>query len=557
MTAARFFTLNLVLFAALTAVMTYPQVLHLRDGIHDEGDPLLNTWALAWVAHQLPRAPAHLFDGNIFSPERRTLAFSETLIAPAVATAPLQWIGAGPVLVHNLVFLSGFIVSGAGTALLVWTLTNQAGAGILAGIVFAFLPYRFAHYPQLQLQQTQCLPLAMWAFHRLLARDRLRDGVLLGVFTAGQVLSCTYYGLFLLPYMLVVCGVLLVADPTMTRRRLRAILLAGAIATAAVIPVATAYLGARQTVGERRSGEIAQGSARPVAYLASSPDSLLYGHVSERFAAPEGRLFPGLLAIGLAIAGLLLGLGAPSARTRARTPLLPLAYGLGLVMAFDVSLGFNGFTYRILYEYLLPFRALRIPSRMGIFTGFSLAVLAGFGAAAVTERIRGVGTRRVVLGVLGVLMLAEYASKPVDLDIMPLGPPQAYLDILRDIGDNPTTTLFEFPISPGDDSTYMYASVFHWQRLVNGYSGFFPPSYIRAVDGVRNFPDDESMATIKGRQTRYLVVHGERLMGPRYETLIPELDRRSDLKLLSRTPAERPGQHGEISVYRVSYDEPR
>src|SRR5262249_30231434 len=80
----KFFAATLVLFTALTAVMTWPQALHMHDGVHDDGDPLLNAWALAWVAHQLPRAPAHLFDANIFYPERRALAFSETLIAPAV-----------------------------------------------------------------------------------------------------------------------------------------------------------------------------------------------------------------------------------------------------------------------------------------------------------------------------------------------------------------------------------------------------------------------------------------------------------------------------------------
>ena len=158
-TPARILLLALVLFTALTAVMTYPQVLHLRDGVHDEGDPLLNTWALAWVAHQLPRAPAHLFDANIFAPERRTLAFSETLVAPGLIAAPLQWLGAGPILVSNLVLLSGFIVSGAGVALLVATLTGQTAAGTLAGIVFAFVPYRFENYPQLQLQQTHVLRL--------------------------------------------------------------------------------------------------------------------------------------------------------------------------------------------------------------------------------------------------------------------------------------------------------------------------------------------------------------------------------------------------------------
>jgi hypothetical protein len=61
----RYFGLTLLLYIALTAVMTYPQALHITDTVHDDGDPLLNAWALAWVAHQLPLAPGHLFDANI------------------------------------------------------------------------------------------------------------------------------------------------------------------------------------------------------------------------------------------------------------------------------------------------------------------------------------------------------------------------------------------------------------------------------------------------------------------------------------------------------------
>src|ERR1035437_8751812 len=84
---------TLALFPVLTAVMTFPQVLRMRDGINDVGDPLLNLRALSWVAHQLPLAPGHLFDGNIFVPERWTLPYSETLLAPALLAAPLLWMG--------------------------------------------------------------------------------------------------------------------------------------------------------------------------------------------------------------------------------------------------------------------------------------------------------------------------------------------------------------------------------------------------------------------------------------------------------------------------------
>jgi len=244
----------------------------------------------------------------------------------------------------------------------------------------------------------------------------------------------------------------------------------------------------------------------------------------------------------------------PFGPSRARSRSLRLAYGLGLLLAFDISLGFHGFIYRPLYDHLLLFHALRIPARMAIFSEFSLAVLAGFGAAAMAAHIRGTRTYKAVLCLLGALMLVESASVPIAVEILPTTPPQAYSDILRDKGDSPTATLFEYPMSPENDTTYMLYSTFHWQRLINGYSGFFPPSYISMYDAIGNFPDERSMNAIKSRQTRYVVVHGERL-GARYDGLIPMLDKRRDLRLVSRTPAERAGEHGEISVYHVLYDD--
>src|SRR5438045_4483609 len=140
-TTKRFVLLALVLFALLTAVMTYPQVFRMPDGVHDPADPLMVTWVLSWVSHQLPIAPAHIFDANIFYPERNTLAYSETLLVPGLFAAPLYWLGVGPILIYNLVFLSGFALSGVGVALLVRQLTGNTGAALLAGIVFAFPPY--------------------------------------------------------------------------------------------------------------------------------------------------------------------------------------------------------------------------------------------------------------------------------------------------------------------------------------------------------------------------------------------------------------------------------
>ena len=149
-------------------------------------------------------------------------------------------------------------------------------------------------------------------------------------------------------------------------------------------------------------------------------------------------------------------------------------------------------------------------------------------------------------------MLVEYASRPLELWAAPVHPPESYADLVKDAGGGPTSVIFEFPTGAMEDPEYLYYSTFHWQYLVNGYSGFFPPSYRKIVHAVRGFPDETSMNMIASHGARYIVIHGEWLYGGRYEQLIAELDRRPDMRLVSRRPWQREDKHAEISVYRLT-----
>src|SRR5678815_4242349 len=81
--------------AALTLLL-YQQLRHL-DSVPDLGDPLFSIWRIGWVNHQLFADPRHLFDANIFYPERLTLTFSYPIVLPALMAAPLLAAGVHPV----------------------------------------------------------------------------------------------------------------------------------------------------------------------------------------------------------------------------------------------------------------------------------------------------------------------------------------------------------------------------------------------------------------------------------------------------------------------------
>ena len=163
---------------------------------NDNGDALLNEWILAWVAHQLPHAPARLFDANIFYPARDTLAFSEPLIVPGILGMPVRWAGGSPVLTFNVVLLLGFALTAFTGYLLVREWTGDDGAGLLAGSLFAFNTHTLTRLAHVQAIHAWGLPLALLATDRLITRTRVRDALWLAVWMAAMAYTSGYLAVF-------------------------------------------------------------------------------------------------------------------------------------------------------------------------------------------------------------------------------------------------------------------------------------------------------------------------------------------------------------------------
>ena len=523
------------LFGVLTAVMTYPQVRNMDAVARNEGDALFSTWRIAWVAHQLPRDPLNLFNGNIFHPEPGALAFSDAMIVPALMAAPLIWSGVPQIVAYNLLFLSGFALSGAAMFLLVRSLTGNTPAGLLAGFIFAFLPYRFMHYAHLELQMAQWMPLALWALHRTVNTGRLRDGLLTGFFVALQSLSSWYYGIFLCTFMAPVAAALLIAEETRrTKAAIRSLAAGALLASVLIVPMAVPYLAAREHVGERPESEIRFYSATPRNYLAAHPQNVLFGRSTARLGAQERELFTGFAAPMIA----LLGLWPPLSAAR-------IAYCVGLITAFELSLGFNGMLYPWLHEYFLPYRGLRVPARMAMVVGLAVAILAGYGMHRLSMTARNRQSWAVLFSALALGVAVEYRSVPMLRTILTSQP--AIYDALPVQSAN---VLLELPLVRPDISlepTYMYFSTFHWNALVNGYSGFSPPSYTRLLDSLEHFPDETALAELRRRGVTHVIIHGTFYRRGDYDRLIARMDRCEDLQYVTAVPWHR----GETRLYRL------
>jgi hypothetical protein len=495
-----------LLFAALTAVMTWPQVEYLGTRATPHQDVYFNLWRLGWVAHALHADPSEVFDGNIFYPERRTLTYSDAMLVEGTIGAPLLWAGVPPVLVHNLLLLGAIVVSAVCMFVLVRMLTGSSAGGIIAGIIFAFAPYRFEHYMHMELQWTMWMPLSFWALHRTMRSRSWRTGLLTGCFVGLQMLSSIYYGIFLITVMAFVGLLLLISLPRAELWGAVKALAPGVLAAAVICGAyAVPYLATKAEVGGRGETELVTFSARPSSYLVSTPENVVWGQAFASRGRPERRLFPGALAALLAIVGLLL---RPPAK-------VALAYLAGLALAFDMSLGLSGYSFRFLYEHVPLYHGLRALARFGVFVLFFLAALAAYGYTAIAYG-RGRRARAVIAVAFCAVLLAEYRVRPLMLVPYPNSAPPVYAWL----ASQPPGVVADMPLtadpSAGADPAYAYMSTFHWQPIVNGYSGFFPASYVNRLSEVSGFPDRRSIHRLREDGVRYIVVHLVRVAHPQH-----------------------------------------
>ena len=133
------------LYTGLTVVMLWPLVAHLTSAVADTlGDPLLNAWTLRWVQHALVTNPAHLYDGNMFAPNARSLAFSELLLPQAIMAWPVWLVTHDALLAYNLILLATYPLCALGMYALCRSPRREPGGGVCRRRLFRLraLPLR-------------------------------------------------------------------------------------------------------------------------------------------------------------------------------------------------------------------------------------------------------------------------------------------------------------------------------------------------------------------------------------------------------------------------------
>ena len=502
-------------YVALTCICTWPQALRIHDGLPADTygqrfeDPFLNSWILAWGARAAVTDPLHIFDTNAFWPRRNTLAYSDHMLGYLPLTIPAFWLAGNAILVHNLVLLLTFAGSGLAAFVLVRSITGSTGPALLAGVVYAFCPFRFEEYGHVQVLSSQWMPLALYCLHRCHARmdagETFPWAAYLGFigFGALQSLCSTYYSLFFPLFIgcFAAASCVFCAGPAKLKKA-GLTLLAPVLWTALILPTVMPYVKLKREMGFRRDlHQNIEYSAKLGSFLAAPAANTIYGAWTARFGGPEAAGFPGAFTYVLSLAAVLWLIRSRAWRAEApkacRWGWVYLLCGLAaaaLAMGPRIRLAGREIgwgPYMLLYEFVPGFAGLRAPGRLLMLVMLCFSVLAGLGAHRLCSPLQPKWRGRLAVGSLIAILVAEFASFPVRLLSVPVWRqiPEVYQWLSR---QRPEKRIVEVPLDLGlQDMERMYYSTYHWHKLVNGKSGYFPPettakylSYVAPLPGV-------------------------------------------------------------------------
>jgi len=506
---------SLAVFVLLAIVHTWP--LATAPGLlsrNDTDDTIHHEWILAWDAHQLARDPLHLFDANVFYPERDTLAYSDHLIVQAVMVAPVLWSGGSPVLAYNLALIAGLALTGWTTSRVVERWTESRLAGILSGSVMAFNALTLTRFAEIQDQHLEFFPLVLWALDRLLTVPRIKYAAHLTVWFVLQALTCGYLLVFT-SLSLVAAVLVRPADWIGSRFRRTAglLLLSAGTAVLALLPFLLPYLRVSREHGFTRPlAEVSLYSARLTDYLATG-GRLHFNWWSHRFFVRDA-LFPGVLASGLVLIAVAGGVAWNDRRAR-----MAVAFGL---LSFTLSFGPAFPLYGPLSTILPIMAGVRGAARFGQLFLAAVAILAGFGLARLQQ-----GLRRRALAIGVVLVLGtnlEALRAPLQYRVF-----TGISPIFDNLGSRDRDVVvclpFPQPRVSFENVDCMLASTRSWLPLVNGYSSFIPESYNRHAAALEAFPEGNTIPYLRQLGVTRLIVFTDTLSPSRLARLSahPEL----------------------------------
>jgi hypothetical protein len=562
MPALKRHVLPALLYLFLAIASTWPLagalLTHLPLGMEEAATvPLFNVWTVWWNADRAASGFSGYWDAPIFYPTEKTFAFSEPMPL-SVLVAPIIRVTGNRILAYNCLLFLILWLNGWVTFHFLKRLHMNRMIALLGGAMMALLPLAHSWVGVIQLVAVFGIVWSFLALYQFGRRPTVAGGIMLGTACAVTYLMCAHFGLVLL-VLLTVSAVWLLGKQILQLKMWTLLLPGIGVYTILCLPIVLGQYGAVNANDFFRPEPYLAGLSAHVAdYCASPWRQLIHVDALDGMATTASfKLCPGFLKLALMAVGV--GWGLLTRRRRSWT-LFCLTI---LCAAFILSLGpnlhiFGWKPYMMLIDGVPGFGQVRNVFRSAIFVQVSVVLLAVMGLQAGVVGVRRYMRRRfprwIANGIVlaaGLLAVMEIWPPPQPLHAMPsYDANQGWIEWLQTrTPPDSVVACVPFPFKPfvasyEQEAEWLYWGTFHERRMPNGYSSYFPRSFLNLKMHMAEFPTPETIGLLCDMGVNYCVVSSDSYYGHairdnwRFDERIEHVfcDRRARIDIYRLTP---------------------
>src|SRR3990167_1620384 len=444
--------LLLAAYLALTLTFTYPLALNFSTHIPGSGgDNFVFLWNLWWIKKALIEIRTNpLYCDYIFYPLGHSLVFHALTLFNGLLSIPLQLLF-NIVIANNIIIIFSFVFSAYGAYLLAEYLTKNKIGAFIAGLIFAFCPYIFAHLKgHFNLTSTEWMPFyILYLIKSNEEKPRAMNPLLAGLFLALTALCDYYYLIYLIIFKLIYFFHLVIIKKVNYSVIVKNLILIILIFSALFSPVLVATIseldkgphyyqmwGQNLFVADLR-GYISPSPWHPfLGIFGKYRDTLnLYSWSHGKFlqhSGVEGVVFAGYAVLLLSIYCMI------RFRKEKGIQLWTIAFLTFMLLSLGPYLHINGKEFRIplpylLLQYIPVINGVRAASRFNIMVMLSAAILAAYSIKGILFRLQSQRRGVVVVLLIGGLISFEYLNLPIEL--YHYNKPKIFEQIAKQSGD--------------------------------------------------------------------------------------------------------------------------
>jgi len=502
------------------------------------GIPNIYSWMALWNCRVLDTFNfASYWTSNAMFPYSNALAFSESMMGFTPFIYPIWKITGNPVLTINLLSLLFLWLSSTITYYVLRAFNFERFAAIAGSLMFAFYPWvlKLSSLGRFHMQGVIWMPIIVYANYKFWQSGKKKYLIIIFAFFLWTFLFSLYYGIFFTIFI----GIwnflwFFYEKEAFTTKKILSWALIVFLVWLVMLPVFLVYHQVSSGMGVERSLENqVQYTGNVWSWITVPDENWLWGKAirflprGSRNGIIENFIFPGFIVSFLFIAAFFFKSFPKWLNALKWTALSLFILAIGpfmLGIPWKIPMPFT-----LLWYVFPPLKATRNPHRLAVFVVLAIIFLIAFMINYILKRKKISMVLKIIF--ISLLLLESFNTEKATRAIGT----NTSLIYTKLKNSKTKHTLVELPMSIDINLKALTFSSFHWQRIINGSSDYWPPLLGYLKRKLYGFPSDNTVELLQAFSVDRIIIHEKKFSQQQKTRIIKALRERKEFQFLGKS----------------------